>query len=237
MNVCLASLIEFLDTRAKDAKKGDANAFVQLAGEDLGAALVKDFLSKKEATRVEILDETPTQGKQKGGRLDRWIVVSYADGSRTLFQTEIKCSSAHGTGGRPVALNASLDDLRRISKANWEEHRKWLRTPGSGVDKVILPMKQPRGLEEIPVQPLLVCWRPVHPNLPEIVSETGSCFFEFALRNGERTPAAFETLFVFSMSLYLRGLLLVGVQSLPLDMPNVVRRLEWLNVVLSRTRK
>src|ERR1041385_9462440 len=62
--------LEFYDTRPIDSRK-HASAINAVAGEDLGAGLMKHYLEYVTGAVVTILDETCTPGKREGKRLDR----------------------------------------------------------------------------------------------------------------------------------------------------------------------
>ena len=69
MKLNIKELLDFFDDK-KDSQKGDANALIAILGEDLNASVYKDFRKNK----VEILEESISQGSKKEKRLDRWIL-------------------------------------------------------------------------------------------------------------------------------------------------------------------
>src|SRR6266568_3206456 len=84
INVHVPTVLRFFDEVPQDSK-GHATSIASLAGEDLAAGAVKHYLETVEKCRVDVLRESVTTGRLKGGRLDRWIDVQYSDGSTVLF--------------------------------------------------------------------------------------------------------------------------------------------------------
>ena len=107
--------LRFFDEKPESGCK-QATSIVAVIGEDLAAGCFQKHLESKGATvcvqyRREgdcFFPEPVTTGGQKGSkRLDRWIVVDCPDDGQTVFQTEIKNSSAWAIKGEPIKLNAS----------------------------------------------------------------------------------------------------------------------------------
>src|SRR5262249_30661222 len=157
------ALLEFYDTKPDDSI-GHATAINAISGEDLGAGLLKHYLETCTKSDVTLLDEKVTLGTPSGPRLDRWVLVKWADRATlvqvegpgegdglsvlgadgtTLFQVEIKNWSAHGFGGEPLPLNASPAEVAVYKKKEWgrvwNEERRELRVERT--HKVLLPMK------------------------------------------------------------------------------------------------
>ena len=75
LRVDRVALLEFYDTIPRDSV-GHATAINAVAGEDLGAGLLKHYLENVTAAEeVTILDQPANQGTLSGSRLDRWILV------------------------------------------------------------------------------------------------------------------------------------------------------------------
>ena len=91
-----------------------------------------------------------------------------------------------------------------------------------------MPMRLPEQYAGSNVEPLLIYWMPVSN------SGTGNPepFFQIPIRElglpDTFVRAPFETLNVFSVSLYLRQLLKSGVGTLSLSLPNAERRIQVL---------
>ena len=84
--------------------------------------------------------------------------------------------------------------------------------------KVLIQMKSLD--KEAEIRPLIIFWDSLHPDgNPEP-------FFNVAIDDSH-----FQRLWIFSMSTYVRGLINSGVNELPVHMPNVVDRLDWLNKI------
>ena len=105
-------LLCFFDGKPKWSEK-QATSIVGVVGEDLNAACFQHYLESKGAG-ANVLNCPVTTGKRKGPRLDRWIDVTRRDGSRTVFQTEIKNWSAHAIGGKPLLVSASGLEVKGV---------------------------------------------------------------------------------------------------------------------------
>lgn len=216
LRVNVRRLLEFFDEKTKGSQ-GHATAIVSVAGEDLGAGLLKHCLERTRDAKVTVLREPVNTGKQKGPRLDRWVDVIWPDGSGQLFQVEIKNWSAHAIGGRTLDVEASPDEVSRYKIDRWLKERWHDKQPWRGVAKVLTPMKRPDGANPGHLQePLLIYWFALHPKGdPE-------SFFSFPLWPG----VTFSRIWFFSMSSYLRSL---KGAVLELEMPNTIRRISWLH--------
>src|SRR5215211_2100280 len=130
-------LIQFYDM-ITETSRGHANAISTVAGEDLGAGLLKHCLEKGDGVCVNLLPGTPTQGTRTGGRLDRWLSVKRPSGE-CLLQAEVKNCCAHSLGGRSLHPDCSEEEMRVFRLAQWQIIRdKWLPLPE--VKKVLTPM-------------------------------------------------------------------------------------------------
>ena len=209
--------IKFFD-EIPDYSVKQATSVVSVAGEDLAAGCLQRYLEQKGAT-VCVRHESVTTGKQKGPRLDRWIVVNWPDGSQVTFQTEIKNSSAHATQGVKLPLNIPVKELRDYKKKMWE--KLWNLNTQSiedyGHGKVLTRMKPPSDLADSNILPLLILWTPIAP-----ASESDSCLFKVSTN----PSCCFRELWVFSISSYLRS---IGESKICLRMPIAVKRLQILN--------
>ena len=98
--------ISFFD-EVPDYSEKQATSIVAVVGEDLATACFQKHLESKGATvcvryikdRGSFYPESVTEDGERNRRLDRWIVVDCPVSGRTVFQTEIKNSSAHAYGG------------------------------------------------------------------------------------------------------------------------------------------
>ena len=88
VRINVRELLRFFDEKSLPGK-GHATGIVAMIGEDLNTACFQHYLESQGAT-VEVLPDTVGLGGTKGPKLDRWILVTWNDESRTLFQTEIK---------------------------------------------------------------------------------------------------------------------------------------------------
>ena len=201
-------------------------------GEDLAAGCFQKHLESKGATvcvrYIEdedcIYPESVTTGSLRGPRLDRWIVVDCPDGGRTVFQTEIKNSSAQAFGGEKIARDVSTEDFRKYKAKMWQQ--AWnpdiqsLRDPGAA--KVLKRMNVPDNLSGECVKPLLICWTPMAPK-----KNLDSFLFQVPTRPSP--DCNFSELWVFSISSYLRSL---GQANIALKMPIAAARLRILDRLL-----
>jgi hypothetical protein len=211
-------LLQFFDEAPPDSQK-HATSIVAIAGEDLGVGLLKHCLEATQETRVRILSETPTTGKRKGPRLDRWVEIVRPDGCGQLFQAEIKNWSAHAIGGRQLRIDPDPEGISRFMIHAWEGLWKNLTGEWYPVSKVLTPMKRPASANpSYPLEPLLVYWTALHP------TGLGEPFFSFPLPG-----QGFSRIWVFSASSYLRGLYNQQVNATELEMPNAAKRLWWLS--------
>ena len=230
--VDIQETLSFFDEVPKWAEK-QATSIVAVIGEDLAAGCFRKHLESEGATVCVryikdgdcIYPESVTTGRRRGPRLDRWIVVDRPDGGRTVFQTEIKNSSAQAFGGETIALNAPPEDFRdyttRMWQNAWDPDTQSLRDPGAA--KVLKRMRIPNDLSEECVKPLLICWIPITPE-----NEPDSFLFQIATRPGP--DCDFSELWVFSISSYLRSL---GQAKIALKMPVAAARLRILDRLLS----
>lgn len=208
-------LLRFFD-EVPQGSKGHATAMCAVAGEDLGAGLLKRYLCTTAGIEdVSILRGPTTMGTQKGSRLDRWMRVQYSDGHTVFYQVEIKNWSAHAIGGKRLALDVepeALAEFKRIAWTGlWDVEQQAPRS--EGLAKVLTAMKCP--VDGATVEPVACLWRAVHP-------EGGSSpWFDVSTER-----ECFPVLHVFSMSAYLRQL---TDRQIDIEMPDTISRLHWIN--------
>ena len=223
--------IRFFDEKPEWGCK-QATSIVSVIGEDLAAGCFQKHRESEGATvcvrYIEQGDcfypEPVTTGGQNGSsRLDRWIIVD-CPGGRTVFQTEIKNSSAWAIGGKTIALNAPTECFRdykvRMWQKAWNPCIQSLRDPGAA--KVLKKMKVPDDLSGECVKPLLICWTPMAP-------ENNPDSFLFPVATSPSSDCYFSELWVFSISSYLRSL---GQAKIALKMPIAAARLRILDRLL-----
>ena len=206
---------------------GHATGLVGVVGEDLGAACLQHCIRDRGGEAVVLRNPDTGRpypvntGQVKGPRLDRWIRVTWPDEPVTVFQAEIKSWSAHAIGGKRLSLTASLDDVGAYKESRWTRHwnveSKSLREFKTA--KVLVPMKPPKDVAPESVRPLLIFWEALAP--PENADD---CFFGVDVAG-----AAFQKLWVFSVSGYLRSLLAEGIERVELEMPDAALRLRKMN--------
>lgn len=223
MKLNIKELLDFFDDK-KDSQKGDANALIAMLGEDLNASVYKNFRKNK----VEILEESISQGSKKEKRLDRWILDRK---NKKLFQCEIKNWAATAIGGKQLKSSASDEETKKIVKYYWNRElnnnlSKRVKHP-NGVTKVLLKMRPPNGYRNISkIEPLLIYWMPISSDKkglnPLSILSVKSC--NLAINTN------FSKLYIFSVSLSLRQLYKKGKgrKFIDLDMPHFEHRIKIL---------
>jgi hypothetical protein len=207
-------LLQFFDEKVPDSYY-HATSIVAVAGEEMGVGLVIHYL-RRTGWAVENLGPC-TQGTPKGYRLDRWIRATRGL-EIVYFQTEVKNWSAHAIGGKPLKPDVVPDAFAAHKKKKWSD--VWDGTTLRGASaKVLVPMKPTFEPEEgSMIEPLISYWNPMHPD--------GGLEPMFYVPIQHEN---FARLWVFSMSNYVRELLLQGETTIRLEMPGTVKRMNWLN--------
>lgn len=223
MKLNIKELLDFFDDK-KDSQKGDANALIAILGEDLNASVYKDFRKNK----VEILEESISQGSKKEKRLDRWILDKK---SKKLFQCEIKNWAATAIGGKQLKSNANDEETKKVVKYYWNRElnnnlSKRVKHP-NGVTKVLLKMRPPNGYRNISkIEPLLIYWMPISSDKKGLNPLSILPVKPLHLSINPN----FSKLHIFSVSLYLRQLYKKGKgrKFIDLDMPHFEHRIKIL---------
>ena len=222
LQVNVRGLLEFFDEKVEGSQK-HATAIVSVCGEDLGCGLLKHYLEAR-GVSVEVRAETPTKGKQKGSRLDRWVRVTGASqlgAPDVLLQVEVKNWSAHAIGGRVLRVDAAPEEIADYKKERWT--KEWgdagIKTPA--LMKVVERMDPPPQLPHLHVETMACMWTALHP------TGAAECLFSVPLPEMQR--ADFGRVWFFSMSSYLRHLRSLAGDYIGIAMPNTVSRMRWLN--------
>ncbi len=224
MKIHVKRVLNFFDEIPPESSR-HVTGVVSVAGEDLGAGLFKCYLEKSVKAKVHVLQKTPTIGKKKGRRLDRWITVQWPDGTKKLFQTEIKNWSAHAIGGKRLLIKATKDQIKSFALDSWGRHWNNNRNypKGKNVRKVLIRMRRPA---EIPlsyrVAPLVIMWVVLHPK------GSSECLFSHKVNS----KSGFKKIWYFSMSSYLR---MISKKTIDLDMPDMTKRMAWFKRLFSKS--
>lgn len=236
MKLLLEKLITFLD----DPKKGDnrhSSAITLVIGEDLNAAAFAHYLERDGIWEATVSADSTTPGTKSGKRLDRWIQARNKNtGEHVLYQCEIKNWAASAIGGHRLPVDCSEEEAKQAAAHYWKGQLKTFQSAvhPNNVTKVFTPMRLPEQYAESKAQPLLIYWMPVS-NSTDADPEP---FFQIPVRDlglpDTFVRAPFETLSIFSVSLYLRRLLKGGTEMLVLDMPNAERRVQVLEEISGR---
>lgn len=240
--------LRFFDEKPESGCK-QATSIVSVIGEDLAAGCFQKHL-ESEGAKVCVrhkregdcfFPEPVTTGGQKGSkRLDRWIVVDWPDDGRTVFQAEIKNSSAWAIGGEKIELNATPECFRAYKVRMWD--KEWNPeiqsfkdhgTEKDGKAKVLRKMQVPCDLKEECIKPLFICWTPMAPkcNQNDFLFQVPSCLFQDPTRPSP-PDCDFGELWVFSISSYLRSLKQEKIEKIALEMPIAAARLKILDCLL-----
>jgi len=165
--------------------------------------------------------ETPTRGKQKGSRLDRWIRVTGASelgAPDVLLQVEVKNWSAHAIGGRALRRDPTAEEIADYKKERWAKEWGDAGILKAQLRKVLEPMCPPAMLSHLPVEPLACMWTALHP------TGVAECLFSVPLPEMQRRD--FARVWFFSMSSYLRSL---TDERIRIYMPDATKRMGWLD--------
>lgn len=212
----LRELLNFYDYRVPDSNT-HASAINAVLGEDLAIALLVHYF-KSNGYQVEVLDDSCTQGTQKGYRLDKWIAIKLHTDS-IIYQVEIKNWSAHSISGKSV-LNPTDEDYMRSYRAkrwNFQFDIKKQVPSQKETLKVLTKMRVPKSHISYTQKTLLCFWEALHP------AGDSAAFFEVDVKS-----ETFEKMSVFSMSNYVRELLKT-TETLAVQMPDADARIAWLN--------
>ena len=175
MKINIEETVKFFDEGQNS--RGHASAIVGIIGEDLNVVAFKHHC-ESEGKIVEVFDGPVTQGVKRGKRLDRWIYVKEKNGTKTLYQCEIKNWSATAIGGRdlPISEDNKSKDIVGVSRYYWEHQKKEFskNTKPNNVTKVFLRMSYDRNedlkkfferekinFKDCEQKPLLIYWMPI----------------------------------------------------------------------------
>ena len=216
----LQELINFYDIVDENSEK-QASAINAVLGEDLGIALLIHYLRfRKNDRRVEALDLPVTTGRQKGPRLDKWIICESGSEGEILYQVEVKNWSGHSIGGKPLPPELNQETLLEYRKDRWlrlfDNENKTLKH--TTARKVLKKMRPPTKHSHLVQKPLICFWEPIHPRGDD------EPFFSENVRSDD-----FELLYVFSMSNYVRQLLNEGKVHIDFEMAEVDKRINTIN--------
>ena len=221
LRIRVREVIEFFDTKP-DGSKSHVSGVVGIIGEDLGAALFCEYIRRSGLGIARVLKKSPTPGTTSGQRLDRWFMVTWTDGSKSLLQAEIKNWSAQAIGGKSLTFGATEEECALFRKNRWDN--QWDSGKNcfrhDNVGKVLQSMKRPEGVDEnITIEPLAIYWFAIHHQGKNEV------LFEYPTPEDYK----FKRIFFFSMSTFLRS---IADEWLDLDMPNAIGRLNWLGKIV-----
>src|SRR3989344_1538577 len=115
--VNLIDLIKVFDER-NVAYKWHTTPIIGLIGEDLNAAIFKDYLLRKKKARTVKVFSYPVNTGQMGGqgpRLDRWIKAD-----KKLYQAEIKNWCSFQIGGYKLSLGTPESEVEELANEKWK---------------------------------------------------------------------------------------------------------------------
>lgn len=181
-------------------------------GEDLVLGLLQHYWKTREGVDSKILGYSCTNGKQRGPRLDAWLLRNTGRKGE-LYQVEVKNWAAYALGGRKdLKLDAPKQDLQAYAQKNWDEHFTPERIPSKSVRKVLGQMKKPSGYEHLTSIPLVCFWF--------YISKSGTSPYS------KRRYSDGREVHVFSASAYLRTL---KCGHIDITMPRAERRMRLLS--------
>ncbi len=224
VTIDVREILRFFDEKPDWSIK-QATSIVGVVGEDLNAACFQHYLRSIGAS-ANLMPHPVTTGKRKGPQLDRWIVVDWPEGHKTVFQTEIKNWSAHAIGGETLPIEATpervADYKRRRWEMRWDSQQQTLKTALTA--KVLVPMKLLGDLEEHAedVRPLLIFWEALGPS-----DQVNNHLFRVPSPGSD-----FSELWVFSVSSYLRS---ISHTNIELEMMNASHRLQIIGRLFPKT--
>jgi len=233
MKIIIKDLLEYFDIK-ESTDFGDTTATISIVGEDLCSAIFKHYCESNRGSKVTILDPNlhiPTTMRKKGRRLDRWILEANSN-DQILYQTEIKNWCSRAIGGVNVPLVIDATELDRLAEINWSHHySEFISQTQNGLNKVLINMISDQRLSkdsnlslnlQYSKEPLLLLWHVCKPK------DEKNFFYKFTL---PETHHHYDYCRIFSCSLYLRDLCEKNIESITIDMPNVSRRLDRINLL------
>ncbi len=216
----LRELIDFYDYKVRGSSN-HASAVNAVLGEDLAVALLTHYF-ENDGFNVYFLPEPCTQGKQRGTRLDKWMVVEKKESS-VIYQVEIKNWSAHSIGGKLCSPSADDSTLRQDRAWRWAKRFNIIeKIPAEAATlKVLTRMRIPILYESCEHKSLLCFWEALHPD------GEPDPFFEVSVKS-----ESFQKLSIFSMSNYVNKLL-EDSEFISVKMSDADARIDWLNRIYS----
>jgi hypothetical protein len=215
------ALLDFYDRRPNNKKhvSSPVSAITGLLGEECVLQLLRRRL------RGAILDFPCKTKGRKGPRLDGWIKAG-----RSLYQVEVKNWCAHSMGGESFPeeprmqlehscanLTVFLTHLPNIKKI-------W---------KVLAPMDRRKLPTQRRPTPLLAFWAPVALPTSKKLRPLFKCplapYRKCFRKAGYKPPPGVDAVWIFSASIYLRGL---RARRIRLPMPNTASRLKVLTELI-----
>ena len=224
ININICELIKFFD-EDKNARP-HSSAIKALAGEELGFALLLNYL-KRENYTARLLNQPCTTGHRQGNQLDGWVEVQANSNSPNIFyQVEVKSWSFHGVGPGtlPMPLECTARQLKAYKKKIWRAYWANGAFTQESLNKVLTPMAPP--VDKAVTLPLACVWAALHPKGESLE------FFEQKLDGHD----VFDKVAIFSMSSFLRNLVKKRDLNLSLEMPFTSERIAYLSRLFPQQR-
>lgn len=229
ITININQLLSFYDERPKrGSDKGSVvSAITGLIGEDLILGILKHFL--KIRYNLEDALKKPI-GCGNRSQLDAWLIKG-----NVRYQVEIKNWSASSkyTYNAPANVESSfLNEIRSRNRINYLETTQ--QNIAQEIWKVLQNMQVPKEYEKYKPKALLAFWFPVKPATIDNpfrkckVSEFREAI-ELAGFNGGKI--AFDDIWIFSASLYLRQLRR-KTNRIKLEMPRAKHRIDYIHQLL-----
>jgi hypothetical protein len=220
LTIDIKRMVHFYD--ADRLARAHSSAVKLVAHEEFAVQLLIHFFNenKQPARALDI----PCTAREGRAWLDKWLVVEQDD--RTIhYQVEVKGWSFHGYGGGR-SLEVGCSDGELGARMQEEFANCWNNQSGRfralGLDKVLREMNTKHSGE---IRPLACLWTAMHPDgrLDEPLFEVPGV-----------KRSHFASVWVFSVSAYLRQLLREKQSRIELDLPKTSARLEHLDAIYKR---
>lgn len=220
LTVDIERLVHFYDENK--LARPHSSAIKLVAHEEFAVQLlVHQFNEQKQSAKALNMPCTALEGK---AWLDKWLEVEQ-NGEIIHYQVEVKSWSFHGYGGGlPLPVDCEDRELKKRMQEEfsncWNSSDGRFRAPG--LDKVLRDMNTKH---DGTVLPLACLWSAMHPE-----GKLDEPLFEV---HGVKN-STFDSVWIFSVSAYLRQLLRNRQFVIELDLPRTTARLEHLDAIFKR---
>jgi hypothetical protein len=235
----LSQILTYFDTNPDDGHH-NATPLRGLFGEDLAIALLKHYFEvfKNNTAKVIFrkrddltnLRHEPNAELPAKTKLDCWLRVD-----PDIYQVEIKFYAPGASGWKKTPISHDHAMLREIAEWHWAQRwdikKNAFKHCTEG--KVLLKMRLPADCLDLKPQPLICYWGFLQEggDLAEPLFKVAIGELKISAEQSEkrdRNPE-FDSVWVFSMSAYIRKLLMGGQKTINLELPELAARLTIIN--------